>query len=145
MASSLGTRMFTKQCAYGVQRRHIDQLRHLVRFSAALVQTPVEELRCPTDERTASPPRSPIRGPPTRDDSPASAEDSRIVSPPRDVAVSTELRRSARNRRPPPPLVALSLALVFHISVCGCATVPYLFYLRCIACSKTIRNYRGEI
>ena len=57
----------------------------------------------PTDVRAASPPRSPIRETPTRDGSHTAAGDGRIVSPPRDVAASPVLRRSARNRRPPTP------------------------------------------
>ena len=103
ITSSLGTRMFTVQCADGIHRRHIDQMRHWVKTSPALVQPPVEELRFPTDVRAASPPRSPIRETPTRDGSPTAAGDGRIVSPPRDVAASPVLRRSARNRRPPTP------------------------------------------
>lgn len=103
ITSSLGTRMFTVQCADGIHRRHIDQMRHRVKTSPALVQPPVEELRFPTDVRAASPPRSPIRETPTRDGSPTAAGDGRIVSPPRDVAASPVLRRSARNRRPPTP------------------------------------------
>ena len=100
-SSSLGTRIFTVQCADGIHRRHIDQMRHRVKSSPALVQTPVEELRFPTDELAASPPRSPIRGHPTRDNSPAAAEGGRIASPPRDVSASPVLRRRGRNRRPP--------------------------------------------
>ena len=103
ITSSLGTRMFTVQCADGIHRRHIDQMRHRVKTSPALVQPPVEELRFPTDVRAASPPRSPIRETPTRDGSPTAAGDGRIVSPPRDVAASPVLRRSALNRRPPTP------------------------------------------
>ena len=102
ITSSLGTRMFTVQCADGIHRRHIDQMRHRVKTSPALVP-PVEELRFPTDVRAASPPRSPIRETPTRDGSPTAAGDGRIVYPPRDVATSPVLRRSARNRRPPTP------------------------------------------
>ena len=103
ITSSLGTRMFTVHCADGIHRRHIDQMRHRVKTSPALVQPPVEEFRFPTDVRAASPPRSPIRETPTRDGSPTAAGDGRIVAPPRDVAASPVLRRSARNRRPPTP------------------------------------------
>ena len=94
ISSSLGTRMFTVQSADGIHRRHIDQMRRRVKTSPARIHTPVEELRFPTYERAASPPRSPIRETPKRDYT-------RIASPPRDVAASPVLRRSGRNRRPP--------------------------------------------
>ena len=131
ITSSLGTRMFTVQCADGIHRRHIDQMRHRVKTSPALVQPPVEELRFPTDVRAASPPRSPIRETPTRDGSPTAAGDGRIVSP-------RGCFPSASSERPQPSSPYALLPLVTFVPSVSCATVPSLLYLRFIACPKTI-------
>ena len=90
ISSSLGTRMFTVQCADGIHRRHIDQMREVFARACSNASRGASHS---DDERAASPPRSPIRAHPTRDNSPAAAEDGRIASPPRDVAASPVLRR----------------------------------------------------
>ena len=69
--SSLDTRMFTVQCADGIHRHHIDQIRQCENLARAC-STVSRGVSFP-DKRTvraASPPRSPVRETPMRNGTP---------------------------------------------------------------------------
>ena len=91
ITSSVGTGMFNVQCADGVHRRHVDQMRHSVKVLPTCSQPPVDEFRFPVATRSATPtPGSPRCETPTRD--------VQLAAP--NVA-SPVLRRSTRDRHPP--------------------------------------------
>ena len=91
LTSSVGTRMFNVQCADGVYRRHVDQMRQRVKVLPTYSQPPVDEFRFPVATRSATPtPGSPRCETPTRD--------VQLAAP--NVA-SPVLRRSTRDRHAP--------------------------------------------
>ena len=91
VTSSVGTRMFNIQCADGVHRRHVDQMRQRVKVLPTYSQPPVDEFRFPVATRSATPtPGSSRRETPTRD--------VQLAAP--NVA-SPVLRRSTRDRHAP--------------------------------------------
>ena len=91
VTSSVGTRMFNVQCADGVHRRHVDQMRQRVKVLPTYSQPPVDEFRFPVATRSATPtPGSPRCETPTRD--------VQLAAP--NVA-SPVLRRSTRDRHAP--------------------------------------------
>ena len=91
ITSSVGTRMFNVQCADGVHRRHVDQMRHRVKVLPTYSQPPVDEFRVPVATRSATPtPGSPRCETPTRD---VQLDAPNVASP--------VLRRSTRDRHPP--------------------------------------------
>ena len=91
ITSSVGTRMFNVQCADGVHRRHVDQMRHRVKVLPTYLQPPVDEFRFPVATRPATP----------------TAGTPRCEMPTRDVQLaapnvaSPVLRRSTCDRHPP--------------------------------------------
>ena len=91
VTSSVGTRMFNVQCADGVHRRHVDQMRQRVKVLPTYSQPPVDEFRFPVATRSATQtPGSPRCETPTRD--------VQLAAP--NVA-SPVLRRSTRDRHAP--------------------------------------------
>ena len=91
ITSSVGTRMLNVQCADGVHRRHVDQMRHRVKVLPTYSQPPVDEFRFPVATRSATPtPGSPRCETPTRD---VQLDAPNVASP--------VLRRSTRDRHPP--------------------------------------------
>ena len=91
VTSSVGTRMFNVQCADGVHRRHVDQMRQRVKVLPTYSQPPVDEFRFPVATRSATPtPGTPRCETPTRD--------VQLAAP--NVA-SSVLRRSTRDRHAP--------------------------------------------
>ena len=91
VTSSMGTRMFNVQCADGVHRRHVDQMRQRVNVLPTCSQPPVDEFRFPVATRSATPtPGSPRCETPT--------SDVQLAAP--NVA-STVLSRSTCDLHPP--------------------------------------------